>query len=211
MSDFVVALTGGIGSGKTTIASLFSHFNIDIIDADQITRELVEPHTPYFNEIVKRFGKEVLNTEGRLNRKWLRAKIFSDNNAKLFLEHLLHPATYDILRTRAKMALSPYCLLMIPLLIETLPDPRSIADRILVVTCPKSDQIDRLKMRDQLDAIQIAMIMQTQASDEERLKFADDVIENNESISQLDPVILKLHQKYLQTATTKKQTTSLHG
>lgn len=200
MSNFVVALTGGIGSGKTTIANLFSHFNIDIIDADQITRELMEPSTPYFHEIVKRFGHEVLKPDGHLNRKWLRAKIFSDNQAKLFLEHLLHPVTYDILRARAKTSTSPYCLLVIPLLIETLPDPKSIADRILVITCPKHEQINRLKTRDQLDAIQIAMIMQTQASDEERLKFADDVIENQGSMDHLDAVIWKLHQKYLQAA-----------
>ncbi|MBN1684787.1 MAG: dephospho-CoA kinase [Gammaproteobacteria bacterium] len=196
MSKFIIGLTGGIASGKSTVARLFQNYGITIIDADDITRELCSPNTTIFNKIVKKFGVEILNTDQTLNRAKLRKIIFQDKKARLWLEQLLHPEVKKIMKQRAKQANSLYCILVIPLLLETQFPPKT--DRILVVDAPEQLQIQRLKQQGHLSDTEIQSILKSQASRQQRLKKADDVILNDGNLEQLEKQVHLLHQKYCQ-------------
>ncbi len=195
---FRVGLTGGIGSGKSTVSNIFSSLGVPVIDSDQIAREVVQPGEPGLERIVKRFGNEILNTDGTLNRHQLRGLIFDDTDARSDLEHILHP----LIRRRSDQQLAglntPYAILSIPLLIEN--GLTTIVDRVLVVDCPEQIQIERICKRDGVTPDMARSILAAQCSRNQRLEAADDIIDNNQPIETLRDRIESLHHKYLSQA-----------
>jgi len=191
----LIGLTGGIGSGKSTVASLFKEKGITIVDADVVAREQVEPSTETFARIVAHFGEEILNPDGTLHRSALRECIFNHPQERLWLNALLHPLIREDLFQQAKASQSPYTLLVIPLLIESLPYPH--LQRILVVDTPLALQLERTMKRDQISLEAAQKILSHQISREERLKHADDVIVNDKTLSVLKSEIDELHSFYL--------------
>ncbi|WP_198246536.1 dephospho-CoA kinase [methane-oxidizing endosymbiont of Gigantopelta aegis] len=189
-----IGLTGGIGSGKSTVCKLFSAFSIPIIDADIIAREIVAPGQAALAQIQLTFGN-ILLADGTLDRKKLGQIIFADPAKKQCLENILHPLIYQRLKTQAAAQLSPYVILAIPLLFET--DMTDLVDRILVIDCPETLQLQRVKQRDQLDDDQIQRIIASQSSREERLGRADDIIDNSKSTAELAEQVKNLHNLYL--------------
>ncbi len=189
-----IGLTGGIGSGKSTVCKLFSAFSIPIIDADIIAREVVAPGQAALTQIQQNFGN-ILLADGTLDRKKLGQIIFSDPAKKQCLENILHPLIYQRLKTEAAAQFSPYVILAIPLLFET--DMTDLVDRILVIDCPETLQLQRVKQRDQLDDDQIQRIIASQSSREERLGRADDIIDNSKSTAELAEQVKNLHNLYL--------------
>ncbi|WP_109432004.1 dephospho-CoA kinase [Aggregatibacter segnis] len=199
---YVVGLTGGIGSGKSTIAELFAELGVPIVDADLVARQVVEKNSPLLAEIATHFGPEILLEDGALNRAALREKIFANETQKQWLNQLLHPAIrHEMLRQLAAQQ-APYCIFMVPLLIEN--NLTALCQRILVVDVLEHTQVERACQRDNNQVEQIKRIMQSQVSRQERLKYADDVINNNEdliaSLPQLKQKVLDLHHLYLQLA-----------
>lgn len=178
---YIVGLTGGIGSGKSTIANLFVELGVPIVDADIVAREVVEKGSPLLAQIAEHFGKSILTEEGELNRAELRKKVFADENEKNWLNHLL------------------------PLLIEN--KLTMLCDRILVVDVKPETQLARASSRDHNNIQQIQAIMNAQVSREERLKWADDIISNDaklpENLPHLKQKVLELHQFYLSESRKK--------
>ncbi len=197
-----IGLTGGIGSGKSTVARLFEHRGVPVIDADRIARELVEPGRPALQAIREIFGPEVIEPCGRLDRAKLRSKVFSDPEAKLALETLLHPQIFAEMARRAELCQTPYCILAIPLLVET--GARDRVDRVLVVDCPKALQIERIKRRDRLPEDLILKILASQAPRKERLEVADEVIDNTGDLNDLERQVEELHRFYLRLSSERK-------
>ncbi|MGF1680692.1 dephospho-CoA kinase [Photobacterium minamisatsumaniensis] len=191
----VIGLTGGIGSGKTTVANLFADYSIDIIDADVVAREVVAPGSAGLQAIEEKLGSDILLTDGNLDRSKLRAAIFSDDNLKHWLNELLHPMIRQKMQADIKQTTSPYCLLVIPLMVEN--NLQTMANRLLVVDVDEDTQIARTTQRDGVDIEQVKSILASQASRQERLAVADDVISNNGDSASLDEQVLALHQQYL--------------
>ncbi len=192
-----IGLTGGVGCGKSTVAELFAAKGVPVFDADQIARELVEPGQPALAAIAAQFGDAVL-VDGRLDRAALRKRIYADVESKRTLEAILHPLVYQALADRAGRVQAPYCLFAIPLLIET--GRRAFVDRILLVDCLDGQQYARVRGRDGLDDAAIGRIIQAQASREEKLAVADDIIDNTGPIERLREQMERLHQTYLALA-----------
>ncbi|MEZ5498592.1 MAG: dephospho-CoA kinase [Steroidobacteraceae bacterium] len=199
---YTVILTGGIASGKTTVSRLFAALGIVIIDSDELAREVVAPGEPALAAIVKRFGSGILDSDGALDRPRLRAIVFADSNARADLERITHPAIRQLMRTRLTAAESPYTILAIPLLAET--GGRREADRVLVVDCPEELQLRRLMARDGSSEPQARAILAAQASREQRLALADDVIVNDGELAPLRDAVAELHARYLQLASAKR-------
>lgn len=195
-----IGLTGGIGSGKSTVADCFATRGIEIIDADVIARELVTPPNPALAEIVAAFGAQYLNADGHLDRARLRAHIFADPQARKRLERILHPRIGALLAERAAGAKGPYCVLVIPLLLET--GQRTLVDRILVVDVPVDLQVARVAARDGLDHEQIHAILAVQTDREARLAQADDIIVNDCSRAALQEQVAVLDARYRALATS---------
>jgi dephospho-CoA kinase len=191
----VIGLTGGIGSGKSTVANLFAKKGIAIIDTDELARELTQPGHETLNKIAMHFGKNILLPDGSLNRKLLRSIIFSDTNQRLWLEQLLHPLIRTEMQLQIEAATSPYCIAIIPLLFETKPNP--IIDRILVIDTTEEEQIQRTQQRDQISLEAVQAILHSQVSREHRLVNAADIIHNNGSITDLNQQVDNLHSFYL--------------
>ncbi|UXI01655.1 dephospho-CoA kinase [Photobacterium sp. TY1-4] len=191
----VVGLTGGIGSGKSTVADLFAHYDIDIIDADMIAREVVEPGTPGLQAIVEKLGSDILLTDGTLDRAKLRQAIFNDSALKHWLNNLLHPMIREKMQAGIHQAQSPYCLLVIPLMVEN--NLQAMVHRLLVVDVTEEVQIARTRQRDQVDDDHVRKILAAQATRQARLDAADDVISNNGSSQDLQAAVSDLHQQYL--------------
>jgi len=207
-----IGLTGGIASGKSTICQLFSHYDVPIIDADIIARQLVEPGQIAFDEIVHTFGPEIVQADGTLNRRSLRKFIFSDAKAKAQLEHILHPKISQQLQQQSDALKSPYCILAIPLLIES--KLQDSVDRILVIDLSPVLQLERLCQRDNISLSDAQLIINSQCSREQRLAFADDLISNNHSFTDLKKIIFNLDQKYRKLAlstTSSCQHADSHG
>ncbi|MEZ9574338.1 MULTISPECIES: dephospho-CoA kinase [Vibrio] len=196
----IIGLSGGIASGKTTVANLFNeHFNIDIVDADIVAREVVALGSVGLKQITEHFGESILLDDGTLNRSRLRELIFSDPKEKQWLNDLLHPMIRDKIDSDLSKVTSPYALLVAPLLVEN--QMQGMADRVLIVDVPTEVQIERTMSRDNVSKEQVAAILKSQASREQRLAVADDVIKNHTKNQELLPQITDLHQKYLAIST----------
>ncbi|ARC93115.1 dephospho-CoA kinase [Vibrio coralliilyticus] len=194
---FVVGLTGGIASGKTTVANLFqSQFGIEIVDADVVAREVVEPGSEGLKAIEERWGSDILLHDGTLNRAKLREVIFANEEEKAWVNGLLHPMIREKMQADIAKVTSPYGLLVIPLMVEN--NLQSLADRVLVVDVDKQTQMQRTVERDGVPLEQVESILAAQASRTQRLAIADDVIKNNATNQELLPQITELHQKYLE-------------
>lgn len=191
-----IALTGGIGSGKSTVSSMFQHLGVPVIDSDIISRDIVKPDKPCLHAIIQEFGDEFLTDSGTLDREKLRSIIFNDDVAKIKLENILHPAIYQEIENQISQVNYPYCLVVIPLLIETKAMGRF--DRILVVDTPETLQLERARLRDKTSDKSIEKIIKSQISRKQRLKYADDIIENNLTFEELNNSVTKLHEKFLE-------------
>lgn len=192
----IIGLTGGIASGKTTVANLFKeHFNIDIIDADIIAREVVEPGSEGLDAIIQRYTNAILTSDGTLDRAALRHIVFSDPKEKSWLNALLHPMIRQKMRHDIQQVQSDYALLVIPLMAEN--NLQSMADRVIVVDVNEETQISRTIARDNVSKQQAQAILASQASRSQRLAIADDIINNDDQNQDLLLQITQLHQKYL--------------
>ena len=193
-----VGLTGGIASGKTTVARLFEALGVPIIDADAISRELAAPGTELLGKIAERFGRTFLRPDGSLDRRALRNLVFADASARADLEALTHPHIFAALEARAAAAGGPYQMLVLPLLLEMRDAAR--VDRVLVVDCEEALQIRRLQARDGATLDQARAILAAQVSRRERLAAADDVIVNEGDLGALRAQVERLHLAYLELA-----------
>jgi len=194
----VVGLTGGIGSGKTTVANGFSALGVPVIDTDQLARELVEPGQPALDEIITVFGKDCIAPDGQLKRARIRQQIYSDAALKSQLEDILHPKIRQRIKTLLADLREAYCIVVIPLLLET--HQTDLVDRILVVDTPEKEQLTRVAARDSLSDNTITDIMQSQANRNTRLQAADDIIVNDRDLESLTERILELHTYYMEIA-----------
>ena len=201
MSQLVVGLTGGIGSGKTTVANVFAEFAIELIDADIIARDVVAPNSPALQQISHRFGQGIIDHNGGLNRAKLREIVFTQADAKAWLDALLHPIIRQKMQQGCEQAKSPYCLLIVPLLLEN--NLQQMVDRVLVTDCLPQTQLSRAVKRDNNSPQLILSIMDKQISRQQRLAQADDVINSECSIAQIKQDCLSLHHMYLELAKSK--------
>ena len=192
---FTVGLTGGIGSGKSTIAGIFADLGVEVIDADLLAREVVEPPSAALDAIRARYGNEILTTAGTLDRPRLRELVFADEAERAWLEELLHPLIDEGIGQRIAACESAYCLLVSPLLLET--SQRRRVDRVLVVDVSRQTQLRRSLLRDGSERATIEAIIDAQASREERLREADDVIDNEGAQEALAARVRDLHARYL--------------
>jgi dephospho-CoA kinase len=197
----VVALTGGIGSGKSAVASHLESLNVPVIDADLLAHQLVKPGSPALLEIQAVFGDELVDDDGALNRSALRKIVFDNPTQRKRLEGILHPRIREAMEAWIANQSAPYAVLVIPLLFET--NQASLAGRVLVVDCDESLQIERVLQRDQLPREQILQIMASQVDRQIRLRGADDVIKNNGSLKDLIEATERLHNQYLKMAAVK--------
>jgi dephospho-CoA kinase len=196
---FRVGLTGGIASGKTTVARLFEALGVPVIDTDRLAREVVAPGQPLLARIAERFGNAVLAPDGSLDRAALRSIVFADSAARAALEQMTHPAIQALLEQRSATAGGPYQIHVIPLLVET-GAQRKRVDRVLVVDCSEELQIRRLQARDGSTLEQARSILAAQVSREARLAVADDIIVNGGDLQPLRDQVAALHARYLQLA-----------
>lgn len=196
----VVALTGGVAAGKTTVARRFEALGVPVHDADVAAREVIEPGTAGLAAVIDAFGTGVLDDTGRLDRGAMRQRIFADPAARKMLEAIIHPLVREWLHQRALAECAPYCLLAIPLLAENIEHYRWI-DRVLLVDAPEPAQIARLMARDGIDETLAARMLAHQATRADRLALADDVIENSGNESALGDAVAELHRRYLALAT----------
>jgi dephospho-CoA kinase len=193
--SFRVGLTGGVGSGKSTVAALFAGLGVPVVDADQVAREVVEPGESALAEVVTAFGASVLDAGGRLDRAALRARVFANPGERARLEAILHPRIRARMEARAAALEAPYCILCVPLLVEARDVPR--VDRVLVVDVPEALQVARVAARDGLDAEAARAMIAAQAPRAARLAAADDVIVNDGPTAALAPRVEALHALYL--------------
>lgn len=201
MSGYIVGLTGGIGSGKTTVANLFHDLGVQSVDADLVAREVVMPGEPALATIVEHFGAGILQHDGQLDRSVLRAKIFADAAEKHWLNQLLHPLIRQRLLQQLQQCTSSYALLIAPLLLEN--KLQSYTDRVLVVDVPEELQLSRTMQRDQVPVEQVQNILNSQIARSERLRLADDVLLNTVPVFELQSQIQQLHSRYQQFAKEK--------
>ncbi|MCX2788919.1 dephospho-CoA kinase [Vibrio sp. Sgm 5] len=193
---FVIGLTGGIASGKTTVANLFKQqFKIDVVDADIVAREVVEPGSTGLNAIIEHFGIDIVREDQSLDRAKLREQIFSNPDEKAWLNALLHPMIREKMIEDLEQVESEYALLVVPLLIENKLD--SLCDRVLVVDVEPETQIARTVKRDNVSEDQARAILASQATQAQRLAIANDMVRNNPNDPDLLLQITDLHEKYL--------------
>jgi dephospho-CoA kinase len=204
-APFCVALTGGIASGKSAVCTRFAAHGVEVIDADVVARELVAPGMPALHEIVATFGADMLDARGGLDRAAMRRHVFGDAGARHRLESILHPRVRAVLRERARVAQGAYAMLAIPLLVEGGGDYAWV-DRVLVVDVPRAVQRARLIARDGITAVLADSMLDAQASREQRLAVADDVIANDGSLAELDQRVADLHVRYLALAGSSRAT-----
>ena len=192
---YVVGLTGGIGSGKSVAAQMFRAWGVEVIDADSLAREVVEPGQPALGDIAAHFGSELLTAEGYLDRAALRKVVFSNPEQKSWLENLLHPLIAELLQRRLNATKSPYAILESPLLLET--EQYKLVDRVIVIDVNEEIQIARSVRRDGSDEAVIRSIIASQIDRSKRIQHADDLVSNEEGLEQLREKVEALHSKYL--------------
>lgn len=193
-----IGLTGGIASGKSTVADMFAELGIPVIDTDVVAREVVAPGRPALDEIRERFGEGMLDAAGNLDRAAMRKLIFADDGARRYLEALLHPRIGAETRRQSEAAGGPYQLIVVPLLTQSA--LRDFVDRILVVDCEEERQLERLLERDTETMEQARRILAAQSSRHARLAIADDVINNDRELSDLRKQVDRLDEKYRRLA-----------
>lgn len=193
-----IGLTGGIASGKTTVAALFADKGATVIDTDRIARDIVEPGMPALAALVNALGGSILDDSGRLDRAGLRRRLFADASVRRSVEAILHPAILGELERRAARASGPYQVLVVPLLVDGRHE--GLVDRVLVVDCPEETQIRRLMERDGETRADAIRMLASQISREQRLAAADDVIENGGPAAELEPRVTALDRKYREMA-----------
>ncbi len=202
MSSFIVGLTGGIGSGKSTVADLFVAHGASLVDTDAIAHQLTAAGGLAMPAIVGAFGSDVADVNGALDRAAMRRLVFADAGARERLEAILHPMIRQVSAERCALAITPYVILAVPLLVES-GDFRQRCDKIVVVDCTESVQISRVMARSALSEKEVRAILAAQASREQRLAAADDVIDNSGGLTKLYPRVAELHIKYLANSSEK--------
>ena len=191
----IVGLTGGIGSGKSAAANFFQNEGITVIDADDLSREVIEEGTPGFASIVEYFGSKIIDSDGSINREHLRKEVFDDDKKKKLLESIIHPLVRELMVKKIAASKSPYSIVMVPLIFET--NSMSNYNRILVIDCDPKIQLERAMLRDNNSKAQIKKIMDSQCSREERISIANDIIPNNDSLENLKIRSIAMHKFYL--------------
>jgi len=197
-----IGLTGGIGSGKSTVCNLFANIGVPVIDADEIAHELAGPGQPALRLITEAFGANVLTGTGELNRTYLRNLVFNDDAARARLENILHPLVYKEIEMKTKLLDCPYCIISIPLLIEK--NAQDKVDRVLVIDATEEQQIFRACKRDHTEINNIKSVIQAQTTRARRLVAADDIIHNDGDMASLQRQVIKLHASYNNMATDKR-------
>lgn len=195
----IVGLTGGIGCGKSAVAEIFSRLGATVIDTDLIARQLTALGQPALTALREQFGADYFLPDGNLDRARLRRLVFSDPGAKKQLEALLHPLIRDEVCRRLTKEQSPYTIIAVPLLLET-GAYHGMVQRVLLVDCDEAQQVERVMARSQLSGEEVRAIMTSQISRAERLRLADDIIDNHGKQSALQPQVEQLHRRYLQMA-----------
>lgn len=196
MSKYIIGLTGGIGSGKTTVSNIFAKLGIDIIDADVVAREVVEPGSAALAAIETHFGADYITQQGQLDRAKLRTRIFSNPDDKQWLNNLLHPLIRQEMVSQLATARSEYCILVAPLLLEN--GLHKLVNRVLVIDIDQPTQIARTIARDPSSSEEVQRIIASQMSRQERSSFADDIIDNNNaSLDAIHQQVMQLNQQYL--------------
>lgn len=195
---FSVALTGGIASGKSAVEQRFAARGAGIIDADLVAREVIAVGTPGLAQVVASFGADVLSADGSLDRKAMRERVFSDPAARHRLENIIHPRVRSAMQHSLETMRAPYCMLVIPLFVES--GQYGWVDRVLVVDVPRETQFTRLLARDGITRELAESMLDAQATREQRLAVADDVIDNSASLNALDAAVAALHERYLKLA-----------
>lgn len=193
--SLIVAVTGGIGSGKSTAARLLHERGADLVDTDAIAHELTQPGRPALHQIAARLGAEHLRTDGSLDRGKLRSRVFSDPDARRTLEGILHPPIKREVEARVRKCSAPYAVVLVPLLVET-GGYRDLVQRVLVVDCDERVQVQRAVQRGGLTEDQVRAIMRAQATRSQRLALADDVIQNDGTLEDLARQVEILDARY---------------
>jgi dephospho-CoA kinase len=204
----IIGLTGGIGSGKSTVGALFGAMGVPVLDTDQVARELVRPGCSALRRIVEEFGPGLLDRTGALDRAALRGIVFADPVRRRALEAILHPLIRAHVEEWIGGLSACYCVLLVPLLLES--GWSDLVDRIAVVDLPETLQIRRAMDRDGLTASDVEAIMRAQVSREQRLARAHDVISNDLDMCHLRDQVEKLHRAYLDLGAQRRHTTSSH-
>lgn len=194
----VIGITGGIGSGKSAATNYLADKGVTVVDADLVSRQVVEPGQPALDEIRQHFGDQVIQADGTLDRRALRDIVFSDPSRREQLEAITHPAIAREMLRQLHESRSPYTILVSPLLLET--SQREMVERVLLVDVPEALQLERTARRDEVSEDQVRRIMAAQMSREERRRLADDIVINDDSLESLYRQLDELHQKYLEMA-----------
>ena len=192
----IIGLTGGIGSGKSAAASVFKDLGIDLIDADDLARDSLNINSKGYKLFINEFGEKYLDENKDINRELLRRDIFNDPATKIKLENIIHPFVRSGIQDFINSSKSDYCIIVVPLIYET--SSSKLYDRILVIDCDVDIQIERTSKRDNQTISQIENILDKQATREERISIADEVILNNGSIEHLRKSVLNIHRKYME-------------
>lgn len=195
MSQFIVGVTGGIGAGKTAVTDIFQQLGIDVVDADVVAREVVQPGKPALAQLIDVFGEQMIQPDGELNRAKLRQLVFTDGAAKQQLNDIMHPAIRTELTQQLQQAKSAYAILAAPLLLEN--NLQSYINSLVVVDVPEELQLARASSRDQVQVQQIKAIMSSQCSRQQRLEQADHVIDNSGPLLALNEQVEDLHQQFM--------------
>ena len=192
----IIGLTGGIGSGKSAAASVFKDLGIDLIDADDLARDSLNINSKGYKLFINEFGEKYLDENKDINRELLRKDIFNDPATKIKLENIIHPFVRSGIQDFINSSKSDYCIIVVPLIYET--SSSKLYDRILVIDCDVDIQIERTSKRDNQTISQIENILDKQATREERISIADEVILNNGSKEHLRKSVLNIHKKYME-------------
>lgn len=204
-----IGMTGGIGSGKSTVGECFRTLGVKVLDADEMTREITTSNQSVLDDIRKIFGNEAIDSQGKLSRSFLRSRIFTDDEQRKRLEALLHPKVYERLSYYSDNLNEPYVLWIVPLLLET--NSADQVDRVLVIDCPEKLQIQRATARDRQSEADIKDIMHRQLTRQARLEQADDVIVNDNGLNPIRKQVKSLHEQYLSLAENRDRAETSHS